>query len=36
MNTSIDKNNPDLKEAVTVYGYSIKHAVELKEINSLF
>ena len=36
MNTSIDKNNPDLKEAVTVYGYSIKHAVELREINSLF
>ena len=36
MNTSIDKNNPDLQEAVAVYGYSKKHAVELKEINSLF
>jgi Zn-dependent M16 (insulinase) family peptidase len=36
MNTSIDKNNPDLKEVVTVYDYAIKHAVELKEINSLF
>jgi len=36
MNISIDKNNPDLQEAVAVYGYTIKHAVELKEINSLF
>ena len=36
MNTSMDKNSQDLKEAVTVYGYSIKHAAELKEINSLF
>jgi len=36
MNTSFDKNNPDLQEVCRQYGYSIKKTRALKEINSFF
>ncbi len=36
MNTSEDKNNPDLKEGGRLHGYYVKQVVKLKETDSFF